>query len=103
MRELEERLALVRIARMGEVRRARAEVPDRRRQARVVGQADEARVLHLEDELHPRQRDADAGAELAREEAVALRAGRRGSRRRAEPVGELAAEPLAERRRDVLG
>src|SRR6185369_4160474 len=102
VRELEEGLPLVGVVGMREIRGPGAEVADGSGKARVVGKADEARVLHLDDELHARQRDADPSPELASEEAVALGARGRRARRRTEPVRELAAEPLAERRRDVL-
>jgi len=59
-----------------EVDRAGPEVADGRRQARVVGQVPEPGVLRDERQLGVRQRDRQAGAELARDEAVAVRSGR---------------------------
>ncbi len=85
-----------------EVDRAGPEVADGRRQARVVGQVPEPGVLRDERQLGVRQRDRQAGTELARDEAVTIRARIGGARSRTEPLDELAAQALAGDERDTV-
>jgi len=85
-----------------EVDRAGPEVADGRRQARVVGQVPEPGVLRDERQLGVRQRDRQAGAELARDEAVAIRARIGGARPRTEPLDELAAQAFVGDERDTV-
>src|SRR5438034_4597481 len=100
--ELQERLALRALLRVSEVDRAGPEVADGRRQARVVGQVPEPGVLRDERQLGVRQRDRQAGTELARDEAVTIRARIGGARSRTEPLDELAAQALAGDERDTV-
>src|SRR5438046_3746328 len=90
--ELQERLALRALLRVREVGRAGPEVADGRRQARVVGQVSQPGVLRDECQLGVRQRDRQTGAELARDEAVAVRTRIGGARSRTEPINDLAAQ-----------
>src|SRR5207249_7465043 len=100
--ELQERLALRALLGVRLVDGARPEVADRRRQAGVVGEVAEPGILRDQRQLDVRQHDREAGAQLARDEAVAMSVRGGGSRAWTEPVDELAPQTLAGDERDPI-
>ena len=102
MRLLQKRLALIAIVGVREVDGAGTEIPDRRPQARVVGQVHQPRILDLDAEIDVWKEHPQPGAKLVGVECIAVRVAGRRAGRRTEVVDELGARAVLGAQRDVV-